>query len=101
MLEMLSQARAISFAVTPSALETSLLASDEIKPYRPPYNAALTATGVHSPHVVKTFALARIDRLRVLTTELKRLVAAGPPVALRLGIAPAAATRDSRALWWV
>ena len=42
MLEMLSQARAISFEVTPSPLEAALLEPDEIKRRRPPYNVALT-----------------------------------------------------------
>jgi DNA polymerase-3 subunit epsilon len=42
LLEMLSQARAISFDVTPSPLEAALLESDEIKRNRPPYNVALT-----------------------------------------------------------
>jgi DNA polymerase-3 subunit epsilon len=41
-LEMLSQARALSFDLTPSALEAALLESDEIKRHRPPYNVALT-----------------------------------------------------------
>ena len=41
-LEMLSQARAISFDVTPTPLEAALLESDEIKRQRPPYNLALT-----------------------------------------------------------
>src|ERR671930_869862 len=41
-LEMLSQARALSFDVTPSALEAALLEPDEIKRHRPPYNVALT-----------------------------------------------------------
>ena len=40
-LEMLSQARAISFDVTPSPLEAALLEPDEIKRHRPPYNVAL------------------------------------------------------------
>jgi len=40
--------------------------------------------------------------LRVLTTELKRLTAAGAPVALRLGVAPALdESRLASALWWV
>jgi DNA polymerase-3 subunit epsilon len=50
----------------------------------------------------EAFTLASFDRLRVLTTELKRLTAAGAPVALRLGVAPA--LDDSRlasALWWM
>ncbi len=41
-LEMLSQARALSFDVTPSALEAALREPDEIKRHRPPYNIALT-----------------------------------------------------------
>jgi DNA polymerase-3 subunit epsilon len=41
-LEMLSQARAISYEVTPSALEAALLEPDEIKRHRPPYNVALS-----------------------------------------------------------
>jgi DNA polymerase-3 subunit epsilon len=48
------------------------------------------------------FTVACFDRLRVLTTELKRLVAAGSPVALRLGSGPALAdARLTAALWWV
>ena len=41
-LEMLSQARGISFDVTPCALEAALIEPDEIKRHRPPYNLALT-----------------------------------------------------------
>src|SRR4029079_12066264 len=41
-LEMLSQARAISFDVTSSPLEAALLEPDEIKRHQPPYNVALT-----------------------------------------------------------
>jgi hypothetical protein len=48
------------------------------------------------------FTVARFDRLRVLSTELKRLAAAGAPVALRLGVAPPLAdTRLKAVLWWV
>jgi DNA polymerase-3 subunit epsilon len=48
------------------------------------------------------FTLASFDRLRVLTTELKRLIAAGAPVAVRLGVAPALdESRLASALWWV
>jgi DNA polymerase III subunit epsilon len=48
------------------------------------------------------FTVASFDRLRVLTTELKRLAAAGAPVALRFGVAPALAdARLAAALWWV
>ena len=50
----------------------------------------------------EAFTLASFDRLRVLTTELKRLIAAGAPVALRLGVAPAFdESRLASALWWV
>ena len=42
LLEMLSQARAISFDVTPTPLDAALLEADEIKRRRPPYNIALT-----------------------------------------------------------
>lgn len=41
-LEMLSQARNVSFDVTPSALEAALVECDAIKHHRPPYNVALT-----------------------------------------------------------
>jgi DNA polymerase III subunit epsilon len=48
------------------------------------------------------FTLASFDRLRVLTTELKRLIAAGAPVSLRLGVGPALdESRLASALWWV
>jgi DNA polymerase III subunit epsilon len=50
----------------------------------------------------EAFTLASFDRLRVLTTELKRLIAAGAPVALRLGVGPALDdSRVASALWWV
>jgi DNA polymerase-3 subunit epsilon len=50
----------------------------------------------------EAFTLASFDRLRVLTTELKRLTAAGAPVALRLGAGPALGeARLASALWWV
>ena len=48
------------------------------------------------------FGLACFDRLRVLTTEMKRLVTAGAPVSLRLGAGPAlSGARLAAALWWV
>ncbi len=48
------------------------------------------------------FTLDSFDRLRVLTTELKRLIAAGASVALRLGVGPALdESRLASALWWV
>jgi DNA polymerase-3 subunit epsilon len=50
----------------------------------------------------EAFTIASFDRLRVLTTELKRLIAAGAPVALRLGAGPALdESRLASALWWV
>jgi DNA polymerase-3 subunit epsilon len=50
----------------------------------------------------EAFTLGSFDRLRVLTTELKRLVAAGAPVTLRLGVGPALdQSRLASALWWV
>jgi DNA polymerase-3 subunit epsilon len=42
MLEMLTQARAISFEATATPLEAALLEADEIKRVLPPYNVALT-----------------------------------------------------------
>jgi DNA polymerase-3 subunit epsilon len=50
----------------------------------------------------EAFTISSFDRLRVLTTELKRLIAAGAPVALRLGPGPAFdQSRLASALWWV
>jgi hypothetical protein len=50
----------------------------------------------------QAFTVASFDRLRVLTTELKRLIAAGAPVALRLGAGPPLdESRLASALWWV
>ena len=50
----------------------------------------------------EAFTLAAFDRLRVLTTELKRLLAAGAPVALRLGVTPPLnESRLASALWWL
>jgi hypothetical protein len=50
----------------------------------------------------EAFTLASFDRLRVLTTELKRLIAAGAPVALRLGVGLVLdESRLASALWWV
>ncbi len=50
----------------------------------------------------EAFTLASFDRLRVLTTELKRLLGAGAPVALRLGVGPALdGSRLASALWWM
>jgi len=50
----------------------------------------------------EAFTLSSFDRLRVLTTELKRLIAAGAPVSLRLGAGPALdESRLASALWWV
>jgi DNA polymerase-3 subunit epsilon len=60
--------------------------------------------GYHRPVAARraAFTLASFDRLRVLTTELKRLIAAGSPVSLRLGAGSALdESRLASALWWV
>ena len=50
----------------------------------------------------EAFTLAFFDRLRDLTSELKRLIASGAPVALRLGAGPALDESGlASALWWV
>jgi DNA polymerase-3 subunit epsilon len=77
MLEMLSQARAISFEVTPSALEAALLEPDEIKRHRPPYNVALTVEeralwfasadlSARSPHPSSRYPLGPFPSAEVL-----------------------------------
>ena len=49
-----------------------------------------------------TLSLASFDRLWVLSSELNRLVAAGAPVAIRLGVTPAlAGARLAQLLSWV
>jgi DNA polymerase-3 subunit epsilon len=69
--------------------------TDATPPIPPGYRRPLAARR-------EVFTLASFDRLRVLTTELKRLVATGAPVALRLGVAPElAGARLASALWWV
>jgi DNA polymerase-3 subunit epsilon len=68
---------------------------DGSPPIPPGYQRSVTARR-------ELFTVASFDRLRVLSTELKRLVAAGAPAALRFGIAPALAdARLAAALWWV
>ena len=62
------------------------------------------STGHRRPVAARreAFTLASFDRLRVLTTELKRLIAAGAPVALRLGSGAAlGGSRLALALWWL
>lgn len=50
----------------------------------------------------EAFTLARFDRVRVLTTELKRLVAAEAPVSVRLGRGPAlTGARLARVFRWI
>jgi hypothetical protein len=64
-------------------------------PIPPGYTRSLAA-----PREV--FTVARFDRLRVLSAELKRLVAAGAAVALRLNVAPPLGDARLKAvLWWV
>jgi DNA polymerase-3 subunit epsilon len=69
--------------------------ADETPPIPPGYRRPVAARR-------EAFTLASFDRLRVLTTELKRLIAAGAAVALRLGAGPALdESRLASALWWV
>jgi DNA polymerase-3 subunit epsilon len=69
--------------------------SDGTPPIPPGHRRAVVARR-------ELFTVACFDRLRVLTTELKRLVAAGSPVALRFGSGPELAdARLAAALWWV
>jgi len=50
----------------------------------------------------EAFTVARLDRVRILTTELKRLQAAGVPVAVRFGVGPALAGSPlTSALSWI
>ena len=85
-LEMLSQARGISFEVTPSALEAALLEADEIKQHRPPYNVALTTESrslwfappdlsARSPHPTAQCALGPLPSAGLLD-DLAALAAA-------------------------
>jgi hypothetical protein len=69
-----------------------------------PHSAPPIPPGYRRPAAARreAFTLASFDRLRVLTTELKRLSAAGAPVGLRLGVGPALdESRLASALWWV
>jgi DNA polymerase-3 subunit epsilon len=69
--------------------------ADATPPIPPGYRRSVAARR-------EAFTLASFDRLRVLTTELKRLSVAGAPVALRLGVGPALdRSRLASALWWV
>jgi hypothetical protein len=64
-------------------------------PIPPGYRRSVTARR-------EAFTLASFDRVRVLPTELKRLIAAGAPVPLRLGAGHALGeSRLASALWWV
>jgi DNA polymerase-3 subunit epsilon len=69
--------------------------ADATPPIPPGYQRPATARR-------EAFTVASFDRLRVLTTELKRLIAAGAPVVLRLGAGPALdEARVASALWWL
>jgi hypothetical protein len=69
--------------------------TDATPPIPPGYRRSVAARR-------ETFTLASFDRLRVLTTELKRLIAASAPVAVRLGAGPPFdESRLASALWWV
>lgn len=71
-------------------------ADTEASPPIPPgYQRSVTARR-------ELFTIASFDRLRILTTELKRVVAAGGHASVRFGHAPALAdARLAAALWWV
>jgi hypothetical protein len=58
--------------------------------------------GEQIPPAITRITLASFDRLRVLTTGLKRLIAAGAPAAVRLGVGPALdESRLASARWLV
>jgi DNA polymerase-3 subunit epsilon len=74
---------------------SSAVDANEPPPIPPGYRRPVSARR-------EVFTLASFDRLRVLTTELKRLIAADAPVTLRLGVGPALdESRLASALWWV
>jgi DNA polymerase-3 subunit epsilon len=76
-------------------LSSGAAGADGTPPIPPGYHRSVAARR-------EAFTLAGFDRLRVLTTELKRLTAAGAPVALRLGVGRALdEPRLASALWWV
>jgi DNA polymerase-3 subunit epsilon len=77
-LEMLSQARGLSFVVAPSALEAALVEADEIKQHRPPYNVALT----------------EVNRALWFATRDLSARSPHPSPQCRLGPFPSAATLD-------
>ena len=76
-------------------VSTGAVGADTTPPIPPGYRRPVAARH-------EAFTIASFDRLRVLTTELKRLIASGGPVALRLGVGPALdQSRLASALWWV
>jgi hypothetical protein len=69
--------------------------ADALPPIPPGYRRPVAARR-------EALTVASFDRLRVLTTELKRLSAAGAPVAVRLDAGtPLDESRLASALWWV
>jgi len=89
-----SRARLIVIEKGEMALDTAVDANAP-PPVPPGYRRPVAARR-------EAFTISAFDRLRVLTTELKRLVAVDAPVALRLGAGPALdASRLASALWWV
>ena len=93
-LEMLSQARAMSFEVTPTALEAALLEADEIKRHRPPYNIAFALEHRRvwfASHDLGERSAALSDRCRLgpfpsaETLDQFAALAAGSPAALGRG----------------
>ncbi|HEX8793961.1 MAG TPA: GIY-YIG nuclease family protein [Polyangiaceae bacterium] len=94
-LEMLSQARGLSYEIAESPLEAALLEPDEIKRHRPPYNKALLETGraawfvstdlssksahAESGYTVGPFGSnVLLDRLSALTSGAATAIAPAP-----------------------
>jgi DNA polymerase-3 subunit epsilon len=111
-LEMLSQARDLSFEVTPTTLEAALLEPDEIKRHCPPYNVALTVAdralwftppdlSERSPHPssrcpVGPFPSAEtLDQFRALAALAKASAGQGPAALARNRWAPDPAVFDA------
>jgi DNA polymerase-3 subunit epsilon len=76
-------------------VDSAYVHADATPPSPPSYSRPASARR-------EVFTVAIFDRLRVLTTELKRVVAAGAPVALRCGVAPVLSDSQlGSALSWV
>jgi hypothetical protein len=73
---MLSQARAISFEITPSALDGTLLEQDEIKRHRPPTTSHLLSTTARCGSRRRTSARAASTCRRAVRSDHSRRPAA-------------------------